>query len=679
VPKGAPGTGTARTTFTATAAGRVQDSDPVDVQAQESVTGSPPRAVPTEGALTAAHQEWTVAGVLGEGASGPVQIRIETAAGALVSDWAASPVSASVPRLNREPNAYRARVRDGAQREGAVVSLPAAAKLQGIGSGGSIRSDVDFDDTPGDRPFRRGSGQPNNLDGVSDGTTYRRPGAGYVDVSGRVSGIYDDETGVHRGGGFVGGGASRARTGLNGSGRVVTGVEPTADVAGRTASAVRDEARTGREGVGTLPAELVRNGGGQEGDPGVLATGWLYGGGNYSLVPVEGDGKFGGRALQMGGPVASDSSSYQLIALGTGRVYELRGWIKVHDVHAPSGYAMLDLFSSDGDGAFQVLESSAPYVVGLDIGVPCDVVRDWTEVRVVFRATLNTTLSLSVRVGYGGNAQSTCRFDGISLRQVSDSYARSLITISAPGRLASGVRGRGDFSVGDVVPWGVNRHTETKSVAASGNAVTFDAAYDSIPQVDAYLSKGTGPGAGKYVVEAYDVTVSGCKLRAVAISGETATAYSENFASSLNGAESGTGVLLSADGAAAFSSLDNATTVSTTYTVTYNVNTTNLNSSNVVIVEAYVNDGASSTAWSLKAQDSWGNGVNVAGAQLSFNAALGAGYDVRLLIRYNSAPGLNTASVRAMSVAFNAITAGTESALAGGGTDRIVCTATEAP
>lgn len=62
-----------------------------------------------------------------------------------------------------------------------------------------------------------------NLDNIGDGTTYRRPGAGYVDASGRVTTMWDDETGLPRTGGYVGGGASRARTGLGTDGRLVAG------------------------------------------------------------------------------------------------------------------------------------------------------------------------------------------------------------------------------------------------------------------------------------------------------------------------------------------------------------------------------------------------------------------------------------------------------------------------
>ncbi len=58
-----------------------------------------------------------------------------------------------------------------------------------------------------------------NLDNIDDTLTYRRPGSGYVDGSGRVSGVFDPAVG-YRDGGQIGSGVSRANSGLNGSGDV---------------------------------------------------------------------------------------------------------------------------------------------------------------------------------------------------------------------------------------------------------------------------------------------------------------------------------------------------------------------------------------------------------------------------------------------------------------------------
>lgn len=64
----------------------------------------------------------------------------------------------------------------------------------------------------------------NDMDRFVDGTLFRRPGAGYVDGSGRVVTVWDDETGVPRTGGYVGGAASRARAGLDSAGDVARDV-----------------------------------------------------------------------------------------------------------------------------------------------------------------------------------------------------------------------------------------------------------------------------------------------------------------------------------------------------------------------------------------------------------------------------------------------------------------------
>lgn len=181
----------------------------------------------------------TYHGQLGEGASGPLEWRRRINQGSW-SAWSSTalPQSEYVPRDSRNETWVYLEVRDSA---GNVARYGEALPpiLPGIGSGGRIDDGEPM--ASGHLPFRR---DHDTMDDLLDGTTYRRPGAGYVDTSGRVSAIWDTETGIQRDGGYIGGGASRARAGLNTSGEVTSGLVPTASVAGSPAQTVRDMALT---------------------------------------------------------------------------------------------------------------------------------------------------------------------------------------------------------------------------------------------------------------------------------------------------------------------------------------------------------------------------------------------------------------------------------------------------
>ncbi|MEF2154647.1 hypothetical protein V3390_00095 [Luteimonas sp. FXH3W] len=61
-----------------------------------------------------------------------------------------------------------------------------------------------------------------SIDVLVDGTNFRRTGAGYVDTTGRVTGLYDPAVGI-RDGAYIGSAASRATSGLQTDGKLVAG------------------------------------------------------------------------------------------------------------------------------------------------------------------------------------------------------------------------------------------------------------------------------------------------------------------------------------------------------------------------------------------------------------------------------------------------------------------------
>jgi hypothetical protein len=239
------------------------------------------------------------------------------------------------------------------------------------------------------------------------------------------------------------------------------------------------------------------------------------------------------------------------------------------------------------------------------------------------------------------------------------------------GTFPTGVKAAADFAVGGAAKFAVGRHVDRTATKKDGDSISWASAYDSLPVVSATLGKGIAATAGNRIeVGVTGLTTTGASIRARQISGATSTSYTEYFSSTLNGTETPSGVLLLSDGAECFSSLDNANATLTTYNVKYNVNTTSLDPTDTLYVEVYYNNGASSTSWTLGGSASYGVGNNITGAIISFNAVLGANYDIRILV--HSASGIGSFSVRGVQVDFSAVTGGTETALTGVGTDDYV-------
>lgn len=247
-----------------------------------------------------------------------------------------------------------------------------------------------------------------------------------------------------------------------------------------------------------------------------------------------------------------------------------------------------------------------------------------------------------------------------------------------------GVRGASDVGFGDVIKFAPNRHNEAV-IAKNGVTGTFGISFERIPQIRALPQVFRIPGANstvdrKFEFKATNVTVSGFTARAVSSTGSSATAQTNDFAATLNGAPVAAGISLLDAGASAFCNLTGATVTSTTYRVFFDVNTTSMAAGNALYVDAYVNAAPAGTPTTLVGSATYDIGVNVTGATIVFSAALGADFDVQLVITYETPPTTVTrATVVADRVTYDAITAGVETPLTDDVDGGVLFQAHEAP
>lgn len=163
-----------RVTFVATAAGRTQAVDAIDVAC---TIGAPPVWNLVQTADTTLSETWTLSGAPGTGGAAPVQVQVEDAVGSVLTAWTGVPLSRTFIRSATQELHYRLRLRDSSSPavEADVYDLPVHARTYFV---------------------KQNPTDPNTVDGIPDGTSYRRTGTGYVDASGRVINIRDAGRGV---------------------------------------------------------------------------------------------------------------------------------------------------------------------------------------------------------------------------------------------------------------------------------------------------------------------------------------------------------------------------------------------------------------------------------------------------------------------------------------------------
>ncbi len=243
--------------------------------------------------------------------------------------------------------------------------------------------------------------------------------------------------------------------------------------------------------------------------------------------------------------------------------------------------------------------------------------------------------------------------------------------------------------------FGPLRHAET-GLAQDGDAVAFSRAYEAPPIVlftpqvaRTYVAADTA--SDQYLdIRALDLTVSGFNLKAKVLTGPATTAISDGFSAARNtAAPENTDVAVTADGAEVFSNLEDANTAETTYEAYFDIDASGMGSENLVTVLLYYSDRAADpgTVWTLGQSRTYDKDSVLTNEMLSFDAALDADWDVKLVLDYAVSPGSETATLTAHGenhgtfpgVQYEKVTAGAESAMTPNGGDRIRWTAIEAP
>jgi len=124
------------------------------------------------------------------------------------------------------------------------------------------------------------------------------------------------------------------------------------------------------------------------------------------------------------------------------------------------------------------------------------------------------------------------------------------------------------------------------------------------------------------------------------------TAINDGFSAARNTAAPENGdVTLTLEGAIAYSNLEDATARAAAYTCAFDVDATGMAADNQVTLSFYTSDSPTSTNWALVATKRYNTGVNLTDETVGFLATLGADFDIRVVITYKDAPGLNVAQV----------------------------------
>ena len=260
-----------------------------------------------------------------------------------------------------------------------------------------------------------------------------------------------------------------------------------------------------------------------------------------------------------------------------------------------------------------------------------------------------------------------------------DKKLRNVVTVSDTG---------GEFAI--------NRHNEA-DLAQHTSPQVFVSTFESpptlvfIPQRAMTFSNTTDLGStSRQLIEmaAEDLTVSGFTMRAVIGSSAAASTVNDGFSNVQNATdpENG-GVTLLASGQAAFSNLEDADAgTAVTYEAHFQVETLIMHPTNTLTAELAFNASSTSTSFTVGASRNYVAGFLSTNEKLTFVAALGANYDLRLRMLLSSDPGPNTASMLAFGedgavpgVQYTKITAAVEESMTPQAGQNVLWQATETP
>jgi hypothetical protein len=435
---------------------------------------------------------------------------------------------------------------------------------------------------------------------------------------------------------------------------------------------------TARDGTGGVPTKrgLIRNGAQYTDD-----------GADFLIDPVLGrftssiSGPTGvtSTVIERGGNKGDNALDSGFVAVA-GAVDFVRGYTGKHlgnvpdDVSSDRRAATADQ-KTGGDRAKAGLNSSNMLVSGVDPVATGSDGRPNIESRTGAArqaATAKGTVGEDrSRMGEGGVPVAGASFSGVPVVDVTgtktliDTTAMQILSdlaIGGPGAGANAVRADSSVAFGASTKFPVNRHNEINPNAVSGTAVTFGVSYENVPEVRILPQIFTLPGASstvdrKFEFSAQTVSITGYTPRAVMSTGATATAETENPASTLNGTPASTQVLTTT-GMAAYWDLSHANTTSTTYTVTYDVTTGS--SGGLLTVKLWKNTGtADNTNWSQVDNKTYDVSTTVTGETLSWTGAMALDWDLKITLTKSS----GTFTVTAKACTYNLIVTGAETIL----------------
>lgn len=228
----------------------------------------------------------------------------------------------------------------------------------------------------------------------------------------------------------------------------------------------------------------------------------------------------------------------------------------------------------------------------------------------------------------------------------------------------------------------VGRRRDTDTIA-------FSTTYDSAPEITFIPQKarsfltGFSDSDQRMDMVAENKSVSGFDLRAKVIVSSSTTPIDDGFGED-RGDGTAPGRTLTVDGDVTYANLEDANGSSTTYTVTYDVDTTLMDSDVLVTVHMEVNDGPDSTTWTEVATQAYDAGSTWSDEQLSSQEALGTDYDIRLRITYGPTVPSNTATITAHAeggsppgVEYDRVDSATEKSMTKNTDDRVAYLARE--
>jgi len=571
-------------------------------------------------------------------------------------------------------------LRDAALNTSEPFPITSAASNPGIGTNGRIAPEVAYEGTtrtPGDTEADAVAGRAadRDLGGFSD--------SGYLDRAGRrVLKVRDSDTGQDVTGGELADWGRRSRDAIDPvTKRVRTGIETTATLG--NGSTIGRLERIASLGGGLAPNPVFAQW--PEGQP--LPNGWTQVGNNPVRDPAYSqEGGIGMRYVVPAG--MADTFPYTDIAGN-----QIRDFTHLY-VEADFVYISGDLGGSgvhvqvyDSNGNYIGVDTNISFKTELPGAVPGQAyrVRRILKMPIVTGFTARPSwLRVHAMPQWGGFEQGApgkeIVYLRIMVRPATDQEINTFETIDGPGRLGSGVIAQDDFAIDGN---SAARHVE-EIRGSHDEIVCFRVPYTTVPTVTAVLAAGFAPAAGKaFEIRAFPTTEY-CRLRAVQTEGESRTWHTEYFGTTHDGYEEGGGVVLSFPADIAYTSLDAANGHATDYTLTYDIDTSFMPVGRQVTLTAQVLGGPDAQVWTPVAQQSWYSGNYAEQQSLIFNAALGPGYDVRLILDYNYTPTMvlsqkrMPATVTARTVTFQTIEPGAEVNLAIAPSS-IIAICTEAP